>query len=348
MKSCFISFTIILATLLAACSGGGKAAGSQFGFMDSVGISIDKDLLLGDTLTLHDIYCSDPSQRDAGIQGKRINHDQYLALIVPAGDVFHDEMGSWRLLGVRDMGDGITLAAYYDGSGLGYSVDLITYDRQGHALDAINARELHLLWRCDPSNIQDNSVFTLDGFLTFDAAGTMTLHRTMGMCMMDFEDDLKGDPQWQQQWEQTYVIDAKGQFVLQGQQVVKQQGQVDNYAAMDFRTWDMLVCSLHDPAIMDTWNEYCNVVESSYDPEYEYSPFPLDVNELYKMNPQRFLSWLSMPANRNCRLLKYFKLRKKDHPAMLREVASIADADARQWLTALVGSWDDKPLTKHL
>ena len=120
MKSCFISFAIILATLLAACSGGGKAAGSQFGFMDSVGISIDKDLLLGDTLTLPDIYCSDPSQRDASIQGKRINHDQYLALIVPAGDVFHDEMGNWRLLGVRDMGDGITLAAYYDGSGLGY------------------------------------------------------------------------------------------------------------------------------------------------------------------------------------------------------------------------------------
>ena len=32
----------------------------------------------------------------------------------------------------------------------------------------------------------------------------------------------------------------------------------------------------------------------------------------------------------------------------LEEISRLEDASARQWLTNLVNSWDDKPLTKHL
>ena len=57
-----------------------------------------------------------------------------------------------------------------------------------------------------------------------------------------------------------------------------------------------------------------------------------------------------MAAHRNAgnRLLPCFKMPTHHRPALLEEIARIEDPDARQWLTTLVNSWDDKPLTKHL
>ena len=348
MKAKLISIIILIAALFTACTGGNKVENPQFAFLDTLGITINEKLLLGDTLALPDIYCGDPQQQDGKVQGQPIDHDQYLALVVPAGKDFEDEMGNWLLLGVRDMDNGVTLAAYFTGSGVGYCVDLITYDRNGHVLDAVNARELHLVWRCDLSNPDDDNAFTLDSYITFDGADRMTLHRVMGRCLMDFENDLKGKPEWQQAWQQTYVIDAKGNFVLQGQQLADAQGKVDHYAVMDFRTWDMLVCSLHDTSIMDTWNDYCSQVEALYAPDYEFNPFPWDVTNLYKMNPQRFLRWMAAHGDQNNRLLRYFKLPPGDRPGLLKEIARLDDTGARTWLATVVNSWDDKPLTKHL
>lgn len=347
MKANLISIIILLAVSLAACTSGNKESNPQFAFFDNLGITIDDKLLLPDTLTLPDIYSDNP-QQNSDLKGKHIDHEQYEALVVLAGKDFEDEMGNWLLLGVRDMDNGVTLAAYFTGSGVGYCVDLITYDRKGHVLDAINARELHLVWRCDLSNPNDDNAFTLDSYLTFNGADRMTLHRTMGKCLMDFDNDLKGKPQWQQEWLQTYVIDAKGHFVLQGQELAGGQGNVDHYAVMDFRTWDMLVCSQHDAGVMDTWNDFCSQVEATYDPDYEFNPFPWDVTLLYKMNPQRFLRWMAAHNDQGNRLLHYFKLPPADRPALLKEIARLDDAGARMWLTSIVNSWDDKPLTKHL
>ena len=332
--------------LLSSCGGNGKVENAQFNFLAHQGITITSQHLLGDSLMMPDIYCGDPNQTN-DINGKQLSHKQYEALILPAGKSFSDEMGHWMLLGVRDMGSGITLAAYYIGSGSGYCVDLITYDKQGHVLDAINARELHLLWRVNLSDASNDSVFTLDGHFTFDG-DRVTLHRVMGRCVMDFNGDIKGNPIWQQGWDQQYIVNAKGHFVLQGQQVVKEKGPVDHYAALDFKSWDILVCSMHDPGVMDTWNEYSELINSTYDPDYKYNPFPWDVAQLYKMNPQRFLNWLAAPQNRNNRLLLNFKLKPDDRPALLQEIARIDDPAARQWLTTQVHSWDDQPLTKHL
>ena len=148
--------------------------------------------------------------------------------------------------------------------------------------------------------------------------------------------------------DQAYDIDAKGQFVLQGQQVVNESGMVDYYAAMDFRCWDMLVCSLHDPSVMDTWNDYAQVVNATYDPEYHYNPFAIDVAELYEMNPQRFLRWIALKRDHGNRLLRYFKLPADKRPALREEITRLGDPSAEQWLSGIVNSWDDKPLTNHL
>ena len=348
MTSRYIWGMALTLILLAACSHGRSTVyNEQFAFLDSLGITVNDNLLLGDSLMLPDIYCGDPDQKDGDLKGKKISSKQYERLITPAGKQFDDKMANWMLLGVRDMGSGVTLAAYYACSGAGYSLDLMTYDRQGRLLDAINAREQHLLWRIHLDDATNDTVFTLDAYFTL-AGDRVTLHRTMGRCVMDFDRDLKGKPIWQQWWEQQYVINAKGHFVLQGQHVTKEQGTVDQYAALDFKSWDMLVCSLHDPEVMDTWNDYTELVNSTYDPDYQYNPFPWDVAQLYKMNPQRFLSWMAAHRGAGNRLLPQFKLPPDDRPDLLREVARIDDPSARQWLTELVNSWDDKPLTKHL
>lgn len=341
------TLAILLILMLAACSGSDKSAQRNFAFLNDAGINVDDGLLLSDTLALPDVYCGDKNQTADDLKGKPLNSKQYAALIEPVGHGFPEPMSNWMLLGVRDIG-GITLAAYYACNGMGYNVDMVTYDKQGHVLDAINMREMHLVWRRDLSRADDNTSFTLDSHITFNGAGQVTLHRVMGCCQMDYEGDLKGKPQWQQAWDQAYDIDAKGQFVLQGQQVVNESGMVDYYATMDFRCWDMLVCSLHDPSVMDTWNDYAQVVNATYDPEYHYNPFAIDVAELYEMNPQRFLRWMALKRDHGNRLLRYFKLPADKRPALREEITRLGDPSAEQWLSGIVNSWDDKPLTNHL
>lgn len=337
---------LLMTLALAACSGGGKVSNEQFNFIEDLGITVTNKLLLGDTLTLPDVYCGDPEQTLDDLKGHNLSKDQYQALVVPAGNNIADVMSNWLLLGVRDMGSGITLGAFYSCNGLGYCVDLITYDKQGKVLDAINTREMHMLWRVILSDINNDTVNTLDTHITFDGDG-LTLHRLMGRCVMDFKNEIKSKPMWQHQWDQQYSINAKGHFVLNNQRVIKEQGNVDHYAAMDFKSWDMLVCSQHDPSIMDAWNSFVSQVEATYSPDYQYSPFPLDVALLYKMNPQRFLNWMAAHRDQGNKLLRYFKLPSGDRHGLLQEIARLDDPTARLWLNSLVNSWDNTPLTKH-
>ena len=350
MNTRILIITALLGTLLlAGCrNNSDKTTDGSFAFLDSLGISIDDDLLLADTLTMPDIYCGDPNQSVNDLKGFQLSKEQYAALLKPAGRGFADRMSNWLLLGVRDVGNGNTLGAYYVCNGVGYCVELITYDQQGEVLDAINAREMHLLWRVNLSDINNDTVFTLDSRITLDGPDRLTLHRTMGRCIMDFENDIKGEPFWQQQWQQDYTINDKGHFVLNGQRIAREQGEVDYYAALDFMSWDMLVCSKYDESIMDAWNDYTELVNSTYDPNYQYNPFPWDVAQLYCMNPQRFLRWMATHHDSSNRLLPLFKLPPDDRPALLQEIARLDDPSARQWLTDIVNNWDDTPLTRHL
>lgn len=340
-----LALILFITLMLASCtSRGGNGQAAQCAFMGRLGIDVSDGLILGDTLALNDIYCGDDSQSANTLNGAVLTREQYISLIMPAGKQIADEMSEWVLLGVRRFG-GNMLAAYYSGNGMGYCVSLITYNSQGQVLDAINAREMHLLWRADLSDPSNEHVFTLDAFFTFDSDSVVTLHRTMGLCKMDFENDLKSDAQWQQQWDQPYVINNNGQFLLQSQEVVAEKGSVDVYATMDYKTWDLLVCSPHDMGVMAVWEKAAERVDNGYDPKYELKPFPLDVTQLYRMNPQRFLRWLA--SHPDSRILPWFKLDPADRPALLTEIGWLNDANARQRLTDMVNAWDDKPLTKH-
>lgn len=348
MRTCYTTLIILITTLLlTVCSGCSKSSNEKFDFLNRLGINIDDKLVLGDSIVMNDIYCGDPKQDDNEVEGKELTAEQYQTLIVPAGIDFTDVMSRWILLGVRDVGNANTLAAYYAGSSSGYCVHLMTYNRQGQLLDAISLRELHLLWRINPMDPENYNVLTLDSRVSI-GNNSLVLHRLMGSCLMDYDKGLKGSPKWQQAWDQSYTINDKGHFVIQQQQVTMEKGQVDKYAAMDFKIWDLLACSLHDPSIMDFWNGYEPRVVEAYGPDYAYNPFPLDVLKLYNINPQRFLRWLSAPGNRDNRLLPNFKVPRDERPALLKEINRLEDPEARLWLTTIVNSWDDTPLTKHL
>ena len=347
MKTRFIWLLAAVAVFLSSCSDSGKVHEGKFPFLDKLGVTVTDRLLLGDSLTLPDIYCGDPGQENE-VSGYQLNREQYDALIVPAGQDFSNDMALWQLLGVRDVGNGNTLAVYHSGDNVGYCVILMTYDKQGKLLDAINVRELHLVWRVNHDAPDDNNSFTLDSSISFDGPDRLTLHRVMGRCLMDYDNDLKSAPQWQQGWDQDYIINGKGRFVLQNQHVTQEKGQVDAYATMDFKTWDLLVCSLHDEDVMDVWNDYAALVESTYDPEYKYNPFPWDVAQLYAMNPGRFIHWMASHRGSENHLLRWFKLSPNERSGLIDEIGRLEDDGARQWLTGIVASWDDTPITKHL
>lgn len=347
MRQTRLLILLAVALMIASCGKDGKVENEQFAFLNKQGITITQKLLLGDTLSLPDIYSGDDKQSENEIDGEKLDHDQYAALILPAGNEFASAMSLWQLLGVRDVGHGNTLAAYYVGNNVGYCVYLMTYDGQGRVLDAMNLRELHLVWRCNLSDPEDDNSFSLDGFVTFKGVNDLALHRTMGRCLMDYDKDLKGSPQWRQTWCQDYFINEKGHFVLRGQHIEDEDGKVDTYAAQDFKSWDMLVCSLHDPGVMNLWNDYAILVDETYDPDYKYNPFPWDVNQLYQKNPQRFLNWMAAHREPENRLLRHFKLTVDERPALIDEIGRLDDADARQWLTGIVATWDNQPLSQH-
>ena len=180
-SSTILLFTALLLTASYGCS---HQSDGQFGFLNRLGIHVNDNLMLGDSIVMNDIYCGDSNQDDNEVEGKELSAEQYHALIGPAGIDFTDVMSKWVLLGVRDVGHGNTLAAYYAGSSIGYCVDLMTYDQQGKLLDAINLRELHMLWRVNLQDPEDNNAFTLDSRVTFLGA----VHDAM----CDYESALKG------------------------------------------------------------------------------------------------------------------------------------------------------------
>ena len=98
---------------------------------------------------------------------------------------------------------------------------------------------------------------------------------------------------------------------------------------------------------MDVWNDFTPLVDETYAPDYKYNPFPWDVAQLYKMNPQRFLNWMAVHRGADNRLLKHFKLLVDDRPQLIDEIGRLDDATARQWLTGIVASWDNQPPTQH-
>ncbi len=70
--------------MIASCGKDGKVENEQFAFLNKQGITITQKLLLGDTLSLSDIYSGDENQSDNEIDGEKLNPDHYAALILRA------------------------------------------------------------------------------------------------------------------------------------------------------------------------------------------------------------------------------------------------------------------------
>ena len=92
MKMKHVLMLGICALMLMGCSGGARSAGDPFKFLSDLGVNVNEDLILGDSLTLNDIYCGDKGQSSSELPGVELSREQYEALIVPAGRDFISEM----------------------------------------------------------------------------------------------------------------------------------------------------------------------------------------------------------------------------------------------------------------
>lgn len=309
---------------------------TTFNALQRLGITVTSDMMLGNQLNLPDEYASHPD--DSTAQPPPIPHyleltrPQYEQLIVAADDECRADMGSWLLLGVRDIDDNHWLAAYYVSNGLGYSVYLITYDRQATPCDVLDLRELHVLWPVDRERAGQCDVRTLDAYVTFAGKRHLTLHRLMTECHMDYENGTKGAPHNQLAWEQDYDITQQGVFVLKEQKETLRNGNVDSHADACYKAWDLLVCSRHDASITDTWNQFVPQLEDTYDHKDPFNPYWWNLPRLYAMNPQRFLTWMAHHRGTDNRLLRYWQVDDDKRDEVASEIDRIDDANARQWL----------------
>ena len=98
MKTAYIWTIVLCMVLLTACSNQEKISDSQYSFLDNTGISVTRDLILGDTISMPDVYCGDPQQSVDDLKGWQLDPGQYVTLIVPAGPEVADKMSNWLLL----------------------------------------------------------------------------------------------------------------------------------------------------------------------------------------------------------------------------------------------------------
>jgi len=332
--------------LLASCrqQSSQPSSSPRVAFLQDLGIDVTDDMVLTHRLTLPDQYITHAEGDSLTLPPMvELTREQYERLIAPAGDAFHADMATWRLMGVRDVDGNHTLVAYYVGSTMGYSVYFMTYDSVGNLCDAIDLRELHVLWPVNHEEAGQCPVRTLDSEVTFAGKRHFTLHRLMGDCDMDYDRDLKGAPQWQLAWDQDYDITDDGLMVLKEQRETSRKGDVDPYAEVIYRSWDLLVASQHDTTIMNVWNGAVQRIEDLYAPDNIYSPLKWNVPKLYNANPQRFLRWMASHRGASNRLLRYATVQPDNRQAVLEQINAIDDADARNWLTRNLMDADTVP-----
>ena len=125
-----------------------------------------------------------------------------------------------QLIGVRSVGNGMTLAAYkmpMSEDSNHFKVYLLTTNSKDDVIDNIDLGEFHTSEHQGPLRFGGNRFYTTDADLHFDSIGNFTVHRVMTLTSLY----LKNHPlteMWRVEWIDNYVIDNTGHFVFKGQQ----------------------------------------------------------------------------------------------------------------------------------
>ena len=109
MRTSFFWGIALFLLLLASCNDSRKAYNDKFPFLDSLGITITDQLLLGDTLTLPDVYCGDPNQKMSDLKGWENEISSYFQVTSIPHTVVVDKNGKILRRGLRSEQLGVLL-----------------------------------------------------------------------------------------------------------------------------------------------------------------------------------------------------------------------------------------------
>ena len=124
-----------------------------------------------------------------------------------------------QFVGMRDIGNGMTLAAYRvpdGGNGEEFKVCLMTHANDGAVIDAIGLGAFHACESKQPRTFGGNRFYTLDSEVAFDGERHFTLRRTATFSGLYLKDH-RVTPLWRADWENAFDITADGHFRFTGQ-----------------------------------------------------------------------------------------------------------------------------------
>ena len=146
-----------------------------------------------------------------------------------------------QLLGCREIDKRYSLAAYripVDIDSLRFKVYLVTRDKKGAAVDALDLHEFHTSEHQGPLRLGGNRFYTTDAELHFDGGRSVVLHRVMTLTSLYLKNHQLTEL-WRVEWENHYEITEEGRFRLREQRETRRMPAelddpvVDEYKARD-------------------------------------------------------------------------------------------------------------------
>ena len=147
-----------------------------------------------------------------------------------------------HLLGSRKINEKYSVEAYripVENDSLRFKVYLVTRDKKGAAVDALDLHEFHTSEHQGPMRLGGNRFYTTDAELRFDASKHFVLHRVMTLTSLYLKDHRLTEL-WRVEWDNHYDITDDGHFRFQEQrETTRMPAELDDPMAEEFKSRDL-------------------------------------------------------------------------------------------------------------
>ena len=147
-----------------------------------------------------------------------------------------------QLLGCREVNKEYSVAAYripVENDSLRFKVYLVTRDKKGAAVDALDLHEFHTSEHQGPMRLGGNRFYTTDADLRFDDAKHFVLHRVMTLTSLYLKDHSLTEL-WRVEWDNCYEISDNGHFsFLDQRETTRKPTEVADPMIEEFKSRDL-------------------------------------------------------------------------------------------------------------
>lgn len=154
-----------------------------------------------------------------------------------------DVPDSIRLIGVRPVEKGITLAAYMVPMGEEpdlFKVYLVTHDSKDAIVDAVDLGFFHTSEHKKPMTFGGNRFYTTDVTVAFDDARHFVSHHVMTLTSLYLKNHTLTEL-WRVEWDNRYEISDDGRFSFKGQQETFRTEGVDDPIIDEYKSRNLAV-----------------------------------------------------------------------------------------------------------